>query len=67
MLRPAASGAGELHYAECGARIVDGAGRKAEGAPDLLERLDKDEVAVYCPTCWAAREFAPDGPASRDA
>ena len=53
---PAAAGAGELRCEECGTRSVDGAGRKAEVAPDLLERVDDDEVAVYCATCWT-REF----------
>jgi hypothetical protein len=31
---------------------VGRAGWKAEVAPDLLERVDDDEVAVYCPECW---------------
>jgi hypothetical protein len=26
----------------------------AEVAPDLLDRVDDDEVAVYCPRCWAS-------------
>ena len=51
---PSASGAGELVCQECGARSVDGAGWRAEVAPDLLERVDDDEVAVYCASCWAA-------------
>jgi len=53
---PSASGAGELVCQECGAVSVDGAGWKAEVAPDLLERVDDDEVVVYCRTCWT-REF----------
>ena len=62
-VRPAArrrgaigSGAGELVCLECGAVSVDGAGWKAEVAPDLLERVDEDEVVAYCPECWE-REF----------
>ena len=56
---PAASGAGELVCAECGARSINGAGWKAEVAPDLLEGVDEDEVAVYCTSCWN-REFGSD-------
>lgn len=52
----APAAAGELVCAECGARSVDGVGWKAEVAPDTLERIDEDEVAVYCKTCWS-REF----------
>jgi hypothetical protein len=52
--RPAAAGARELRCEECGARSGDGAGWRAEVAPDLLERRDDDEVAVYCPRCWAS-------------
>jgi hypothetical protein len=37
---------------------VDGAGWKAEVAPDLLDRVDDDEVAVYCPRCHSL-EFGP--------
>ena len=44
----------ELVCVECGATSEDGAGWKAEVAPDLLERIDNDEVAVYCARCWAA-------------
>jgi hypothetical protein len=33
---------------------LHGAGWKAEVAPDLLEGVDDDEVAVYCAVCWAA-------------
>ena len=43
---------------ECGAQSDDGRGWKAELAPDLLEHEDEDEVAAYCPECWA-REFGP--------
>ena len=50
--------AGELVCVECGARSVDGVGWKAEVAPDLLERVDDDEVVAYCPECWT-REFGP--------
>jgi len=53
---PAAFGAGELVCVECGATSEDGVGWKAEVAPDLLERVDDDEVVVYCRTCWT-REF----------
>ena len=49
---PAPSGAGELVCVDCGAVSVGRAGWKAEVAPDLLERVDDDEVAVYCPECW---------------
>jgi len=48
---PAASGAGELVCAECGARSEDGAGWRAELAPDD-EGVDALEVPVYCPGCW---------------
>ena len=50
-LRPAASGAGELVCGECGAVSVDGAGWRAELAPDD-EGVDALEVPVYCPGCW---------------
>ena len=53
-----AKSAGELVCVECGARSVDGVGWKAEVAPDLLERVDDDEVVAYCPECWT-REFGP--------
>ena len=61
-----ASGAGELVCQECGVTSKDGAGWRAEVAPDLLEGVDDDEVAVYCRQCWP-REFSPDAPASGDA
>jgi hypothetical protein len=44
----------ELICVECGATTEDGRGWKAEVAPDLLERRDADEIAVYCPECWQA-------------
>jgi hypothetical protein len=52
--RGVGDGVGELVCVECGARSVDGVGWKAEVAPDLLEGVDADEVAVYCATCYAA-------------
>ncbi len=42
---------------ECGETSHDGAGWKAELAPDLLDEVEPDEVAVYCPECWS-REFS---------
>lgn len=55
----APAAAGELVCAECGARSVDGVGWKAEVAPDLLESVDDDEVAVYCETCWTRESQEP--------
>lgn len=52
---PSASGAGELVCQECGARSVDGAGWRAELAPDDAG-VEELEVPLYCPLCWA-REF----------
>ena len=46
---------------ECGETCERGEGWKAAVAVPVLDELDVDEdepneVAVYCPTCWA-REF----------
>ncbi len=35
----------------------DGEGWKAELGVDLLEEVEPDEVAVFCPECWS-REFS---------
>ena len=43
-----------LTCVECGATSEDAIGWKAEVAPDLLDGVDDDEVAVYCSACWAA-------------
>jgi hypothetical protein len=48
---PAASGAGGLVCAECGATSKDGSGWRAELAPDD-EGVDQLEVPVYCGRCW---------------
>jgi hypothetical protein len=53
--RRGASCRGELVCVECGAWSVDGAGWRAELAPDD-EGVDALEVPLYCPDCWE-REF----------
>ena len=50
-----------MRRAERRRRRLEGGGRTG-----LLERVDEDEVAVYCKTCWP-REFSPEAPASGDA
>lgn len=42
---------GALVCLECGATSADGAGWRAELAPDDAG-IDEREVPVYCPACW---------------
>ena len=42
---------------ECGETSEDGEGWKAELAIDLVDEVEPDEIAVFCPQCWS-REFS---------
>ena len=40
---------------ECGEASKDGEGWKAD--VDLIDEVEPDEIAVFCPDCWS-REFS---------